>query len=215
MFLEDLSATARAQHSASTSTLIAKLIDRAPAGRVDLEWLLSQLQTRSFGLLLLLLAIVIAIPGLGILASILICYPAAEMLLGRDRPTLPGFLARRSMPTPVFVKWTTRSLPVLQAIERISRPRWRTPAKLTKQAIGLAVLVLALCGLFPLPLVNIIPAVTIALIAIGYLQDDGLLLCLALILALFSLSVFGFLIWAAAAALQSMMDWIRFLMAGY
>ena len=29
------------------------------------------------------------------------------------------------VPLSVFVKWTTRTLPVLQAIERISRPRWR------------------------------------------------------------------------------------------
>jgi hypothetical protein len=215
MVLEDLSSTTRSQADSSTSTLIAKLIDEAPADRVDLEWLLGQLQTRSFGLFLLILAIVIAIPGLGIVASILICFPAAEMLLNRDRPTLPHFLSHRSIATQQFVKWTKYSLPVLQAIERISRPRWRTPAKLTKQAIGLAVLVLAVCGLFPLPLVSILPSITIALIAIGYLQDDGLLLGVALIIALFSLSVFGFLIWAAAAALQSMMEWVKFLLAGY
>ena len=104
---------------------------------------------------------------------------------------------------------------MLEAIERVSRPRWRTPVRLTKQVIGVSVLVLAVCGLFPLPLVNIIPSVTIALIAIAYLQDDGLLLGIALVIALLSLSVFGFLIWAAAAALQSMMDWVRFLLAGH
>ena len=38
---------------------------------------------------------------------------------------------------------------------------------------------------------------------------------IALVIALLSLSVFGFLIWAAAAALQSMMDWVRFLLAGH
>jgi hypothetical protein len=215
MFLEDLSATTRAQDNTSTSIFIAKLLEKAPADRVGLDWLLGNLQTRSFGLLLLILAIVIAIPGLGIVASILICFPAAEMLLDRDKPTLPRFLSRRSIPTHQFVKWTKRSLPVLEAIERVSRPRWRTPAKFTKQAIGLAVLILAVCGLFPLPLVNILPSVTIALIAIGYLQDDGLLLCVALAIALFSLSVFGFLIWAAAAALRNMMEWIKFLLAGH
>ncbi len=214
MFLEDLAPT-RAPSNTSTSVLIAKLLEQAPADRVDLDWLLGKLQTRSFGLLLLILAIVIAIPGLGIVASVLICFPAAEMLFDRDRPTLPQFLARQSIPTEQFVKWTRRTIPVLEAIERISRPRWRTPPKLTKQAIGLAVLVLALCGLFPLPLVSILPSVTIALIAIGYLQDDGLLLGVALAIALFSLSVFGFLIWAAAAAIQSMMDWIKFLLAGH
>lgn len=39
-------------------------MDEAPPDRVDLDWLLGHLEKRSFGLLLLILAIAIMIPGL-------------------------------------------------------------------------------------------------------------------------------------------------------
>lgn len=53
-----------------TSDLLKRLIDEAPNDTVDLDWLLGHLQKRAFGLLLLVLAIAIVIPGLGIVASL-------------------------------------------------------------------------------------------------------------------------------------------------
>jgi hypothetical protein len=69
-----------------TSDLVARLMKEAPEDSVDLDWLLHHLRHRSFGLLLLILAIAILIPGLGVIASCLIAVPAVEMMLGRHRP---------------------------------------------------------------------------------------------------------------------------------
>ena len=134
-----------------TSGLLKRLIDEAPKDNVDLDWLLGHLQKRAFGLLLLILAIAILVPGLGIIASIAIAYPAVEMMLGRDRPSLPRYLTKRAIATQRFTKWSTRILSVLKAIERVSRSRWHTPHGATNRAVGLQVLLLTLSSIWPLP----------------------------------------------------------------
>lgn len=190
--------------SVHTSDLLKRLIDEAPKETVDLDWLLGHLQKRAFGLLLLILAIAIIIPGLGIVASIAMIFPAVEMLLGRDRPTLPHFLTKRPFATQRFTKWAIRALPVLGAVERVSRSRWHTPREMTKRAIGLLVLLLVLSGIWPLPLINILPAITIAVLAIALLQEDGLLLAVAFFIGILSLLVFGLLVWKSADALGNL-----------
>lgn len=44
-----------------------------------MDWLLGHLKKRAFVILLLILAIAILIPGLGIVSSIAIAFPAVEM----------------------------------------------------------------------------------------------------------------------------------------
>jgi hypothetical protein len=194
-----------------TSALLTRLIKEAPRDTVDLDWLLGHLQQRAFGFLLLILAIGILIPGLGIISSIAIAFPAVEMVLGRDRPMLPGFLTKRSFATERFTKWAERFLPFLRFVERISRPRWHTPAGATKRAVGFLVLLLAISGIWPLPLINVLPAVTIALLAIAYIQEDGLLLAGSFIIGISSLLAFGFLVWTSAGALEMFFSaWLHF-----
>jgi hypothetical protein len=158
----------------------------------------------------LILAIANLVPGLGIVASVAIAFPAVEMMFARDRPTLPRFLRKRSLSTERFTHWAERSLPFLRSVERVSRSRWNTPAEPTKRAVGLLVLFLAVSGIWPLPLINVLPAVTIALIAMAYLQDDGLLLAGSFVVGILSLVVFGFLVWTSAGALENLLGaWLH------
>jgi hypothetical protein len=47
--------------------------------------------------------------------------------------------------------------------------------------VGIAVLILSVLFLVPLPLLQIAPALLVALMSLGYLEEDGLLLCLSLV----------------------------------
>jgi hypothetical protein len=71
--------------------------------------------------------------------------------------------------------------------------------------VGAIVFLLALSAIWPLPLVNVIPGTIIVLVAIGYLQEDGLLLTVALATAFLSLVGFGWTVWTSAGAV---MGWI-------
>jgi hypothetical protein len=202
------------KHQVHTSVLLTRLMDEAPKDTVDLDWLLGHLEKRAFGLLLLILAIVIPVPGIGIVSSVAVAFPAVEMMLARDRPMLPRFLTRRSFATERFTRWAERSLPLLRLIERVSRSRWHTPEDATKRAVGLLALLLAAAAIWPLPFINVPPAATIALLAIAYLQEDGLLLAIAFIIGISSLLAFGFLVWTSAGALENLFGAAHLLVTG-
>ena len=95
--------------------------------------------------------------------------------------------------------------PGLRAIENLSRPRWALPHAAADRLVEAVVFLLALSATRPLPLVNVIPGAVIILIAIAYLQEDGLLLAVASAAAFLSLAGFGWTVWTSAGALMRWM----------
>jgi len=180
-----------------TSVALTQLLEDAPAHRVSLEWLTAQLGKRSFGLLLLIVAFLGLAPAISMLAMILLPFPAIQMILGRETPILPRFLAVRSIPTNRFSRWTARAIPFFRRMELVIHPRWHTPFQLTKRFVGLIVLLLAVTLIAPFPF-NIIPTLAIMLISFAYLEEDGILLCGSLVAAVFSFSI------TVGAALEAM-----------
>jgi hypothetical protein len=184
-----------------TSELLEELVAKAPNGPVDLEWLLSRLDKRAFGLLLLLLGLLVIIPGIATIATLALLFPAVEMMLGWSAPAFPRFLSKRQFDFTRFKRFAARARPLLQAIERVSRPRWNARRDVTDRLVGLVVFLLALSAGWPLPLVNVIPGMAVVLIAIAYLQEDGLLLAVGMAIALMCLLGFGWTLWTSAEAL--------------
>ena len=183
-----------------TSELLEQLVAKAPDGPVDLEWLLGHLDKRSFGLLLLLLGLLVIIPGIATVATLALLFPAVEMMLGRSAPSFPRFVSKRQFDFKRFKQFTVRARPLLQAIEGVSRPRWNARHDVTDRLVGLVVFLLALSAGWPLPLVNVIPGMAVVLIAIAYLQEDGLLLAVGMAVALICLLGLGWTLWTSAAA---------------
>jgi hypothetical protein len=184
-----------------TSELLDELVAQAPDGPVDLEWLLGRLDRRSFGLLLLLLGLLVIIPGVATIATLALLFPAVQMMLGRSAPSFPRFLSKRQFDFKRFKRFAVRVRPLLQAIERVSRPRWNARRDVMDRLIGLVVFLLALSAGWPLPLVNVIPGIVVVLIAIAYLQEDGLLLVVGIAAALMSLLGLGWTVWTSVEAL--------------
>jgi hypothetical protein len=118
-----------------TSQLLADLIAQAPSGPVDLEWLLSHLDRRSFGLLLLLLGMLVVIPGVATVATLALLFPAVQMMLGRSAPSFPRFLSKRQFDFNRFRSFFAS--PLLRTIESVSRPRWNARHDVTDRLVGL------------------------------------------------------------------------------
>jgi hypothetical protein len=64
----------------------------------------------------------------------------------------------------------------------------------------LVVLLLAIAAIWPIPLINVVPALMIVLISLAYLQEDGILLCISIAAALLALAFFGAFIWVSVRA---------------
>jgi hypothetical protein len=159
-----------------------------------LAWLMDQLRARSFGIVLLLLGVCGLIPVVSPAAGLLLAIPAFQMVRAHPAPVFPHRLADRSIGTDRLAAMLVRIIPSLRFLERFVRPRWPTPFETTKRVIGGFVLLLGIGLLTPVPLSNIPIGLTIVLIAFAYLEEDGLLLVLALAVAL---GLFAAGAWAA------------------
>ena len=164
------------------SDVLQQLHDEALADHFTLGWLMGRLHRRSFGVIMLLLAVVAMAPGVSIVAGVLLMIPAFQMLAGHAAPVFPRRIAAHPLPTRHLAALVQRAVPVLRYLERVIHPRWPTPFEPTKRLIGAVVLILSASLVFtPIPLSNVIPALVIALIALAYLEEDGLLLAIGML----------------------------------
>jgi hypothetical protein len=182
------------------SVLLNDLLIDAPAEEVTLAWLMESMGDRSFGIIMLLLAFLALMPGASLFVGVLLAFPAFQMVVGRHGPVFPQRVASRRFRTSHLSRMLRKAVPVLRYLERFIHPRWPTPFDTTKRLVGVVVLLLGGLLLAPVPLSNIPPALVIMLISIAYLEEDGVLLCLALVAALLLLAVASAIVWETMSA---------------
>jgi hypothetical protein len=185
-----------------TSVLLERVVASAPAERITLAWLLGELGDRSFGIFALFLALIALLPGVSLLAGILLMLPAVQMILARRNPVLPRFVAAHRISTARLDALVRRLTPVLKRLERVIRPRWASPPGWTKRSVGVALLAMAAMLLIPIPFSQFIPALVIGVIAIAYLEEDGLVLAVAMGMAAATVAAAGVLVWGAIAGVE-------------
>jgi hypothetical protein len=182
-----------------TSLVLQELLDEAPADHFTLNWLIGSLPEHSFGIVMLLLAVLAMVPIGSIVPGLLLAILAAQMTAGRQVPAFPRRIAAHPLPTRHLVRMGRQPILVLKSLEQVIRPRWPTPFGATKRVIGIVVLLLtSLILLAPLPLTNVPPAAVIALISLAYIEKDGVLLAVALLGALILLAAASAAVWGAA-----------------
>ena len=100
-----------------------------------------------------------------------------------------------------------RSVPVLRYLEKVVHPRWHTPPEATKRLVGAVVVMLSTTlVLIPIPLSNVVPALVIALISLAYLEEDGILLSVALLAAAIVLTVAAGAVWEIIVGAKWIID---------
>jgi hypothetical protein len=190
------------------SVVLDDLLKGAPPNEVTLVWLTGRLQERSFGLVMLLMALVGLVPGASTFVGVLLAFPAIQMILAADRPHLPRFITSRRIGTTRLARLIGRIIPALRRMEMFIHPRWRTPPEVTKRAVGFVTLLLGATMASPFPFSHVVPALVIMLISIAYLEDDGLLLCISLAAALVSLSITATTVWATIRTADVVDRWL-------
>lgn len=180
------------------------MLDRAKSERVSVGWLVEQLGERSFGLTLFVMAVIGLLPGASTVIGVLIAWPAVQMILGHDAASLPRLIARRQIGVEKLARVIRVVVPRLRWVERLIRPRWPTPFHTTKRVTGVVMLLVGVTLISPVPFSQVVPALVIMLLALAYLEEDGVALLVALIAAVGSLAVTGVTVWGAVQTI----DWI-------
>lgn len=180
------------------------MLDEADTEQVSVGWLIEQLGERSFGLALLVMALIALVPGASTIIGVLIAWPAIQMMLGHHAPVLPGFLARRKIAVDKLARAIRIVAPRLRWLETLIRPRWHTGFRALRRLTGLLVLLVGVTLISPFPFSHVIPALVIMLLALAYLEEDGLALLIASLAALTSLAITAAALWGAVETA----DWL-------
>jgi hypothetical protein len=144
------------------------------------------------------------VPGICVLAAILLLIPASEMIAGRVAPTFPRRLADRPFATRYLTAAVRRANSLLRHVEKAIHPRWGIPTEITNRIVGCVVILMAVLLVAPIPMIQVLPASVIATVALAHIEDDGLLLAIGVLCAV-AMSAAAF---AAIWELILGVDWI-------
>jgi hypothetical protein len=179
-----------------SSRVLEDLLRQAPPECFRLGWLMSNLQQRSFGIVVLFLGLIATTPIGSTVPGVMLAVVALQMIAGRHELVFPQCITARNLPTRYLFRVGEHAIPVMHYLEKAVHPRWPTAFEAIKRFVGVVVLLLtAALLLTPVPLSNIAPAIVIALISLAYLEEDGLLLCFALLAAVILISVASAAVW--------------------
>lgn len=173
-----------------TSVLLRQVLDELPDQPIRIGSLLMRLRRRSFGGLLILLAVIGLVPGISVLAGLAMTFPGVQLAIGLRSPLVPRFIRRRAISRARLVALFSRLIPLVERLERYVRPRWlAVGAPPVSNLVGLLVVGLGLVVALPLPFSNVLPAIALVCLALGLVERDGLMTLLGMACGLFALSV--------------------------
>jgi hypothetical protein len=159
-------------------------MDNAPPDSFTLNWVVDNMPNRSYGVVILFLGLISFIPIISILSRLLVMLFALQIILGFRRPALPERIMMRALPSRHLRQLPSYTFSALTYIEKTIRPRWE-PFLGVRRISGAIVFLVSLVSLLaPVPFANVPAAAIIVLMALAYLEHDGLLLVFAQIVGL-------------------------------
>lgn len=155
---------------------IVKSIDTAQD--LTIGTLVDAFGERAFGALMFVFAvpnIVPTPPGTSAVLGLPLVILTFQLMIGRQVLWLPQAVRRRGISGAMFEGFARRAVPVMARFERVLKPRLAVLAAsdLAERLIGIVAFALAVILFLPIPLVNILPAAAITLMALGLAERDG------------------------------------------
>lgn len=173
-----------------TSELLRRILTELPADDTPIDHLVIQLRRRSFGGIIMLLALLGLLPGISLLAGLAILIPGVQMLFGLPAPLLPKFIRQRQIGRSKLRAAGATAIPWIERMERYVKPRWLNFLVLPlPQVVGLTVLALGFLIAIPVPFINFVPAIALLCLSLGLLERDGLMIFLGLVIAVLAIAI--------------------------
>jgi hypothetical protein len=170
-----------------------------------LSEILAATQGRGYDLLLVLICLPfltpILLPGLSTPFGFVVFLIGARLALGRQ-PWLPRRLMERELPGGFITKLLSVATRVMRWLEVLLRPRLRFlhEQMLYRRVSGGLIMISGLLLLLPLPipLSNLLPALTVVLLACGAMERDGVFFVVGCVMFAVTAAFFGGLAFGGA-----------------
>jgi hypothetical protein len=181
------------------SDVLIELKDQLPAEKVCTFDLLEALHERGFGFLLFIFALPAALPlpglGINVIIALPLLFLTVQQAMGRHTIWIPEKIKYKSISSAKFGAMLDKSLPLVKKVEFFVRPRLGFITQgIFSVLIGIFGLIMTLSICIPLPLTNTVPAMGIALMAIGVIMRDGLAVIAGAVLGLAWVAMIFFVI---------------------
>lgn len=147
--------------------------------RVTLTNILELAGERTFGFLLVLLALPSALPipapGYSAPFGLVIILVSAQMILGLHRPWFPGKVRSSSLSRRQAQGLLKAGLPWLQRLETLSKPRlsFISNTQVGRILIGLVIILMGIFMMIPIPGTNTVPAMIVFILGFSLIEEDG------------------------------------------
>jgi hypothetical protein len=169
-------------HDPRTTELLRHALDTNPAESISLEQFLAPLETRAYGMLIVLLSLPNFIPipiGIGGIMGAILCVVGAQMMCGLANPWLPRFARRHEFQRTSVEAFVRRMTPLFARLERICRPRFE---QMTYRPVshfnGLLLILLGVMLMLPIPFTNYPFGLLTLLFGVALVERDGALMAI-------------------------------------
>ena len=174
-------------------SLLRAINGRRDTGTVTIGTFLANLGDRSFGWSLVLFSIVNLLPmpyGSTLITALPLILLTVQMALGFRHVHLPGLVNRRPVSRAGLRRAVIRLRPLTRPIERVIRPRheWLFQPNF-ERLMGLLLLVVSVALFLPLPLSGWIPAFALFVSGFGFVERDGLVTMIGLVMGIVAILV--------------------------
>jgi len=191
------------------------LLVLAHGGPLSLRAIVEHLHFRGLPLLIALLCvpfiIPIAIPGMSTPFGAAIALCGLRLGLGHQL-WLPDFLLRREIKPDTLRKLVRWAAGFYRRVEKLVRPRMHFLQRWPGMLNLLGFMIMAggiMLGLpIPIPLTNTLPAIAVALMALGLMERDGVVILLGYFFALLAVLYLVLIALVGAAGVQQLWAWL-------
>lgn len=183
-------------HPERATDFLIHLAERFPGDEMTIGSLVDGLQHRAFGILMLILALPCCLPflyGVPQVVSVPMLFIAAQIAIGRRTLWLPESLRKRAFSRESFHTLVSRSKKYVGWFEALARPRlsWLTTGA-AERVFGLFMVVFCASIAVPLPGTNTVPGIAVAIMSVGFIERDGILVILGTILGILWVGLLAF-----------------------
>ncbi|XHU95227.1 MAG: exopolysaccharide biosynthesis protein [cyanobacterium endosymbiont of Rhopalodia gibba] len=190
------------------------------ASNVKLADILSLAGERIFGFLFVTLALPSALPvpapGYSIPFGILMFLLAIQLIAGYEVLWFPEKIMKGSIKLETVQKFLEKGLPWLKKIEALTHPRmtYICTSSPGRVVIGVAIALMSIFMMIPIPGTNTLPAIGIFVTAFGLQENDGFISLVGLVICLIAGTTSTLIIFLGKEVIERIFDIIKWFLGG-
>ncbi|MCE4223970.1 exopolysaccharide biosynthesis protein [Methylobacterium sp. C25] len=188
------------------------MLARQEGERLSVGDIVAVLKDRAFALLVVLLGLPNCLPmppPIPLVCGLLLLLVAVQITAGMASPWLPRRILQASIAKDSVEKAVTRAVPLLQRLERWSKPRMSLfETALGMRGMGVLLLALSLALIVAPPFFGQIPlGLAISLVGLGLVERDGIVVLAGLVFGGLGVGISIGFVYTLFASIMSALAW--------